>query len=158
MKTLYDIENLGEIISRIERINPDTQALWGKMNAAQMLEHCARALDFATGKTGKKPRMIIGYILGGLFKPMYYNDKPWARSTKTAPMYVVADTPHFEKSKQRLINLAKEFGLGGPQKCTPHPSPFFGHLTPEQHGLGQYKHLDHHLKQFGLLPVNESNS
>lgn len=149
MKSLFDKKTLEETISRVEKLTPDMAAQWGKMNVSQMMEHCSRALDFSTGKVNP-PRLFIGYILGPLFKPMFYNDKPWARSTQTAPDYIVKDQPDFETTKKRLLALMKEFSEGGEAKATRHPSPFFGKLTPEQHGLGQYKHINHHLQQFGV--------
>ena len=41
------------------------------------------------------------------------------------------------------------FVNGGPRVCTTHPHPFFGRLTPAEWAIQQYKHLDHHLRQFG---------
>ncbi len=149
MKSLYDKGILVEVSNRIEKLNPDTKALWGQMNVSQMMEHCARALDYATGKT-KEPRMFIGLILGPLFKSMYYNDTLWGKNTRTAEVFKVIGTPDFEKTKLRLTLLVHTFSKGGPENATTHPSPFFGKLTPEQHGLGQYKHIDHHLRQFGV--------
>ncbi len=149
MKSLYDIETLAEVLDRINQLRPDSTAEWGKMNAAQTMEHCALALDFATGKT-KEPRMLLGYILGPLFKSLYYNDTPYKKNLATAKSLLVSDPIEFEKAKNRLINLVKEFSMGGPGKCTTHPSSFYGHLSPAQHGFGQYKHLDHHLQQFAV--------
>lgn len=149
MKSLYEKQSLQEINSRIEKLTPETKQLWGKMNVAQMMEHCARALDFSTGKN-KPPRMFLGYILGPIFKTQYYNDKPWSKNSPTAPNYLVTDQQNFDQTKSRLLNLIKEFSEGGEAKCTTHPSPFFGSLTPAQHGMGQYKHIDHHLQQFGV--------
>lgn len=149
MRTLYAPEALNEMVSRIEKLTPATAGQWGKMNVSQMMEHCSRALDLAAGKE-KPPRMLLGYLLGSFMKSTYYNDKPWDKNTPTAKSFVVVDTPEFEKTKQRLLAVLNEFSKGGPEKCTTHPSPFFGHLTPEQHGMGQYKHLNHHLQQFGV--------
>ncbi len=149
MKTLYDNSSLQEMKNRIEKLTPEMTPTWGKMNPAQMMEHCSRALDFSTGKDNP-PRLFIGYILGPIFKSQYYNDKPWSKNSPTAPNYIVTDQQDFDKTKNRLLGLIKEFSDGGESKCTTHPSPFFGKLTPQQHGLGQYKHLDHHLQQFGV--------
>jgi hypothetical protein len=148
MKSLYHPETLKEVLTRIDNLKVDSSANWGKMNSSQMMEHCARTLEFATGKT-KEPRLLIGYLLGGFFKTQYYNEKPWRQNSPTSKSFTVVDQPQFEASKLRLINLIKEFSNGGPEKCTTHPSPFFGKLTPEQIGMGTYKHLDHHLLQFG---------
>jgi hypothetical protein len=149
MKSLYDKQVLDEMLGRINKLKPSDKPLWGKMNAGQMLEHCARAFDFATGKD-KPPRMFIGYVLGSFMKSIYYNDKPWNKNSPTAKSYLVTGEPEFEAAKSRLVKLVKEFSEGGEAGCTTHPSPFFGKLTPQQHGFGQYKHLDHHLRQFGV--------
>ncbi|OYU96311.1 MAG: hypothetical protein CFE21_07895 [Bacteroidetes bacterium B1(2017)] len=149
MKSLYDIETLAEVLDRVSQIKADTTPIWGKMNAAQMMEHCARALDFVTGKT-KPPRTLLGYILGSFIKTQYFNDTPWRKNSPTSKQYLVVDDRSFLRGKDRLERLLKEFSLGGMANCTTHPSPFFGKLTAQQHGLGQYKHIDHHLKQFGV--------
>jgi Protein of unknown function (DUF1569) len=41
------------------------------------------------------------------------------------------------------------FAKGGAEGCTKHPHNFFGKLTPLEWATGMYKHLDHHLRQFG---------
>lgn len=149
MKSLYDADVLQEVLSRIDKLSASNQAIWGKMNVAQMMEHCARTLDFSTGKT-KPKRAFIGLLIGSFFRSMYSNDKPWGKNSPTSPHYQVVDELSFDSSKKRLVDLIQEFSIGGPSKCTTHPSPFFGKLTPEEHGKGQYKHLDHHLQQFGV--------
>lgn len=149
MNTIYDKATLTATLNRIDKLTPATTPQWGKMNASQMLEHCSRALDYAVGNDRPK-RLLIGRLLGGFMKKQYYNNTPWGKNTPTAPNFKVADTPDFEASKKRLTTLVKQFSEGGEAKCTTHPSAFFGHLTPAQHGLGMYKHLDHHLTQFGV--------
>ena len=149
MKSIYEKSVLQEVIARVEKLKVETKPVWGKMNPAQMMEHCSLIFDYATGKN-KPPRMFIGYILGPIFKKQYYNDEPMRKNSPTATNYIVSTQQDFEKAKSRLLNLVKEFSEGGEAKCTTHPSPFFGNLTAEQHGMGQYKHLDHHLQQFGV--------
>ncbi|MBC7382326.1 MAG: DUF1569 domain-containing protein [Bacteroidia bacterium] len=147
MKSLYNPQSLKEVLQRIDKIQKDQKPAWGKMNASQMMEHCARIFDYGTGKD-KPKRMFLGYILGPFVKSQYYNDKPWNHGTPTSKQYTVTEMPEFERTRNRLTSLITEFSTGGHSKCTSHPSPFFGHLSPEQHGLGMYKHLDHHLMQF----------
>ena len=149
MKSLYDQTTLQEVISRIEKLTPQTKALWGKMNSAQMLAHSIEPLKISTGKI-IEPRLFIGRILAPFFKKGYYNDKPWPKNSPTAPNFIMADEKDFEKEKANLIAIITEFSKGGEAKCSKHPNPFYGKLTPEQQGLGQYKHLDHHLQQFGV--------
>jgi hypothetical protein len=45
--------------------------------------------------------------------------------------------------------LIDRFAAAGPQGCTTHPHAFFGSLTPDEWAILMYKHLDHHLRQFG---------
>lgn len=149
MESLYQAAVLQQVLSRVDQLTPSSQPIWGKMNVVQMMEHCARTFDFSTGKT-KPKRAFIGLLIGSFFRSMYSNDKPWGKNSPTSPQYRVADELSFNETKTRLVNLISEFSLGGPEKCTTHPSPFFGKLTPEEHGKGQYKHLDHHLQQFGV--------
>lgn len=149
MKSIYSPEALEEILLRIDKLTPDSKSLWGKMNAAQMLAHCVEPLKIATGKINE-PRMLIGILLAPFLKKGYYNDKPWPKNSPTAPKFIMAYEKDFEKEKANLKAIVTEFSEGGEAKCTRHPNPFYGKLSPAQHGLGQYKHLDHHLQQFGV--------
>jgi hypothetical protein len=49
-----------------------------------------------------------------------------------------------------LRGLIDRFVASGPAGCTNHPHSFFGRLTPEEWAILMYKHLDHHLRQFGV--------
>jgi hypothetical protein len=46
--------------------------------------------------------------------------------------------------------LIDRFTAAGPTGCTTSPHSFFGRLTPEQWAILTFKHLDHHLRQFGV--------
>ena len=82
------------------------------------------------------------------FKGMMYNDKPWKQNLPTAKEFIVTNTKEFEKEKTQLISLLEEFNQKNENKALP-PHPIFGSFTNEQWGKMQYKHLDHHLRQFG---------
>ena len=49
-----------------------------------------------------------------------------------------------------LLKYIEKFQAGGEEKCTTYPHPFFGKVTPREWSIGMYKHLDHHLRQFGV--------
>jgi hypothetical protein len=93
---------------------------------------------------------MVGGIIGGFVKPLFYNDKPPARNMSTIPELVITDEKEFAVEKERLKQKLIAFQKNGPKNCTTHPHPFFGKLTPEQWGKGIYKHLDHHFQQFGV--------
>ncbi|MVM41346.1 DUF1569 domain-containing protein [Spirosoma sp. HMF3257] len=149
MKNLFTPDALAEVLSRIEKLQPSSQRKWGKMDVAQMLAHCTAALDVAIGRTFP-PRMLIGRILGPLIKSNFYNEKPFNKNGPTDKNFVVADQRDFSTEKARLVQGIKQFSVGGPTACTTHPHSFFGELTPGQWSIGMYKHLDHHLRQFGV--------
>jgi hypothetical protein len=115
---------------------------------AQMMAHCSGALDMASGKLNP-PRMLIGWIIGPLVRPIYTNEKPFSRNNPTDKNLVISDTRDFAREQERLKICVREFHQGGEETCTRHPHPFFGALTPTEWSRGMYKHLDHHLRQFG---------
>nr|WP_154892525.1 DUF1569 domain-containing protein [Paenibacillus xylanexedens] len=148
MKTIFDLSAAKEILGRIDQLEQDVQPGWGRMNAAQMLAHCSSFQDIATGKA-RSARSLLGIVVGKFAKPIFYNDKPLPRNMSTIPSMMIVDTREFEvekeKLKQNIMTLQRE-GL----KNGAFPHPFFGRITSEEWGKGIYKHLDHHLKQFGV--------
>jgi hypothetical protein len=149
MKNLFDPAAAAEVKTRIRNLRPDSQRVWGKMSVAQALAHCATSMEMAAGDT-RPPRMLIGRIIGGMIKPLALrDDKPMKRNSPTAPNLYVKDERDFEVERQKLITLLDRFVLAGPAGATAHPHTFFGRLTPDEWAILMYKHLDHHLRQFG---------
>jgi hypothetical protein len=148
MKSLYQPDALEEILTRLETLTPDARRLWGKMDASQMLAHCICGMRTATGEK-KPPRVLLGRILGPLFKPQFLNDRPLQKNSPTDKSFIISDTRDFEKEKAGLIEIITRFSRGGASQCTTHPHAFFGKFSAEEWGIGMYKHLDHHFRQFG---------
>ena len=148
MKNLFEAATVDEVKERVERLRPDSDRLWGKMNPAQALAHCSAAMEMAVGE--KLPRRIlIGRLLGRLAKKsMIVNEKPMPRNAGTDKSLVVTDERDFVAERQRLSEFIDRFAAGGPGVCTKHPHFFFGPLTPLEWAALMYQHLDHHLRQF----------
>lgn len=149
MKSLYDNSICEELLNRIDKLSPDTKALWGKMNVTQMLAHCAAGMDMASGRLNID-RVLMGKLIGGFLKSLYTNDKPFSKNSPTAKELVKVDACDFEMEKTNFKKLLQAFSEGGKEKCTTYPHPFFGKLKAEDWGIGIYKHTDHHLRQFGV--------
>ena len=150
MKTLYEPAQVAEIKQRLEKLQPTSARLWGKMTPAQMLAHCAIAMEWAAGDA-KPPRMFLGRILGPMVKGLALKeDRPMQKNAPTAPTLVVAGEPDFGAERKRLSAVVERFATAGPSACTTHPHTFFGHLTADEWARLMYKHIDHHLKQFGV--------
>lgn len=149
MHSMFEPEGYREIQDRISKLEPDQAAKWGKMSAPQMLHHCQKAFEIPLGISTIKPPGGMMKLAFKLFKHTLYNDKPWGKGLRTAPEFIVKDQRDFETEKTRLLQLADEFHEKGVAYPWPvHPA--FGKLSPEQWGKMQYKHLDHHLRQFGV--------
>ena len=149
MKNLFDKSTYEEITRRINTLTPESQRQWGKMNVAQMLAHCKEAFKVPLSDK-KMPRSILGLLVGWMIKPKLYNEAPWKRNLPTAPNFIIKDERDFEKEKRELTDLINRFYHGGPDKVGRFPHPMFGTFTSEQWGKAMYKHVDHHLVQFGV--------
>jgi hypothetical protein len=95
--------------------------------------------------------MFLGRIVGPMVKSKVLRDEtPMRRNTPTAKSLVMADERNLETERKRLCALIDRFAEAGPQGCTTHPHTFFGRLTADEWATLMYKHLDHHLRQFGV--------
>lgn len=150
MKNLFEAARVEEVKQRIAQMRPDSKRQWGKMSPAQALEHCSRGMEMALGDKNL-PRMLVGSILGWIVKPKVIgNDEPLRRNSPTMNELIVQDEPELGMERTRLCGLIDRFAAAGPAGCTTHPHSFFGRLTPEEWSILMYKHLDHHLRQFGV--------
>ena len=150
MKSLFDPHVIIDVHNRIDELTPETPAKWGKMNVAQMLRHCQWPLDVALGNKELNTHIsFMKKLVFKLFKSSLYNDKLWKPGIPTAPEYVVNTEHDFSIEKSNLQLAIKEFS-SLKNKTTWDNHVFFGKLTPEQWGKSQYKHIDHHLRQFGV--------
>jgi len=149
MKNMFEAADVEEVKGRLAQLRPDSERLWGTMNAAQAIAHCSLGIEMATGDV-RPPRAMIGRILGPMVKPKVVgNDEPMRRNSPTSKELVVQNERDLEAERARLCGLIDRFFEAGAPGCTTHPHPFFGPLLPEQWAILMYKHLDHHLRQFG---------
>lgn len=148
MKNIFDSNDNNELIARIEKLNPETLQLWGKMNVIQMMKHCIAVIDVTFGLKEIKMNFFMR-MLGRLMKKSILNAPKFKKNSPTAPEFIFKDDYGFETTKAELINKTKEFQKGIEViKIKVHP--FWGKLSQEDWNNLQYKHLDHHLKQFGV--------
>lgn len=149
MNNLFNQLDVLGILTRIEKLSPDAERQWGKMNVNQMLAHCNASLETAMGLHFSKRLGFVGRFFGKLLKPTYFSEKPFPKNGTTDQSYIITGNPNFEVEKAKVIRQITQFSEGGPAKCTKHPQAFFGPLTPEEWAIMQWKHFDHHLRQFG---------
>lgn len=146
VKDLFDPAIKQEIIDRINQLSAESKQQWGKMNVSQMLHHCQLPVCAAFGTIKPKGNFMLR-LIGPLFKSVLYNDKPYKQGLPTDKTYIITDKKDFEKEKNELLNLLEKFNKAA---LTNQPHPVFGKLTKEQWSKATWKHLDHHLRQFGV--------
>jgi len=148
MQTIFDSATRDELLRRVDAVNAGSTRQWGKMSAAQMLEHTARALEVATGR---KPatQAFVGKAISWIFKKYFLSEKPFFKNGPTVPALIVHDEPELEAARERVKTLIRELSASGEKACDGRVHGFFGPLTGAEWGVSQYKHVDHHLRQFG---------
>lgn len=147
---MFNQNDSAELMSRIERLNPSTKANWGKMSVAQMLAHCCVSYELVYDNIHPKPNAFKKFIIKAFVKNLVVSEKPYKKSSQTAPEFLIKDDKNFEAEKTRLINYIKKTQELGETYFDNRESHSFGPLTKTEWNNMFYKHLDHHLTQFGV--------
>lgn len=137
------------MVDRIQKLTPETKPVWGKMTVAQMLAHAQVAMRVALGDD-KLNQSFMGLIFGKMAKKQVLSPKPFKKNLPTASQFIMKEEKDFSKEKDALLTLIERMKKEGPEGTTKEPHPFFGKMTVEQWDYLQFKHLDHHLSQFGV--------
>ncbi len=147
MKSIFEEVSYNEILKRLDCLTQDSKGLWGKMTVGQMVWHCQFPLKIGIeNKSNKKSSNLLAKLF---FKKAMYNDKMWRKNLPTAPALKTKEPKDFKTEFKILHQLVKDFhSLRDRKEWNAHP--MFGKFTPEQWGKMQYKHLDHHLRQFDV--------
>ena len=151
MKNLFDATVANQVKTRLRKLEPHSERRWGNMTAAQMLAHCSASMQWAVGELVPEKGALPARLMGRLVKPMVFrNEDPLRKNSPTAKSLIVADERDLDQERDRLSRLIDKFAVGGAAACTTNPHSFFGKMTPEEWAILMYKHLDHHLRQFGV--------
>jgi hypothetical protein len=151
-RTLADRDSRAEVLARVRRLHPDSARRWGRMTAHHMLCHLTDGNRMAMGELGVAPerawvpRSFVKWI--SLYTPV-----PWPKGLPTNPELdqdrdgtrpadFAADVAALEATVERLAARAE--GGDWPR----HPN--FGMMSRGDWLRWGYRHMDHHLRQFGL--------
>ena len=149
MKTIFNSANNQELVNRLLSLTKNSERKWGKMNVAQMLVHCQKPLEVSDGKLEVK-RNLFSKLFGGFFKKKYLiKGDDFSNNLPTAKEFLVQSDFNFEKEQSKLVQMVQNLGAKGESAIKLQVHPFFGKMLPSEWGILFYKHLNHHLKQFG---------
>lgn len=150
MQNIFTAPVAEAVIARINKLTPTTQPKWGKMSVDQMLAHCNVTYEMVYDDIHPKPGAFKRFLLKSFVKNLVVNETPYKHNSPTAPQFLVKGDKDFEKEKTRLIGyINKTTKLGGTH-FEGKESLSFGKLTTNEWNNMFYKHLDHHLMQFGV--------
>ena len=150
MKNIFTKEVTQELIDRINKLSPDSKALWGKMNVGQMLAHCCVTYEMVYTDKHPKPNWLMKFILKSFVKNTVVSEKPFPKNGRTAPQFIMTAEKDFDAEKKRLIDFIKKTQELGADHFHNKASHSFGSLTKQEWNNMFYKHLNHHLTQFGV--------
>jgi Protein of unknown function (DUF1569) len=149
MQSLFNPADRERLSARLATLEPGAQRQWGKMDPAQMLRHCALSLGEPLGERSVK-QVFLGKLVTPFIRRAVFGDQPFRRNSPTVPAYVVSAAPDFEAERIRLATRIDQVVQRGTAKVEGIIHPFFGRLRGAEWGTLIYKHLDHHLRQFGV--------
>ncbi|WP_333600513.1 DUF1569 domain-containing protein [Flavobacterium sp.] len=149
MSSIYNKTDNEIIISRINKLSPESKGQWGKMTVDQMLSHCQAPMDFAFGKTPMKANFLMR-LLGKMIKGKMLKSKEFKKNSPTAPAFIRTGVYDFDQTKNELIQKIEFFSDLGQKAIKTTNHPFFGEMTYDEWSQLHTMHLDHHLRQFGV--------
>ena len=139
------------IIMRIKALSPESKALRGKMSVAQMLAHCNVSFEYGfEPEKHARPNRLMRKIITLFAKNMVVSDTPFPKNSKTSPDMIITDIRDFDTEQARLIDFVSRVQAQGAEFYDGLESHAFGKLSRSEWSNLFYKHLDHHLSQFGV--------
>jgi hypothetical protein len=147
MKTMWEASRQREIRGRVARLSPEAPGAWGRMSAPQMVCHLADSLKMALGDlpvTHKKVPIRFPPL-----KQLIVYVAPFPKGVPTAPELIARSPAAWQVDVAELQALVDRFVARG-SEAVPWPDhPAFGKLSHRAWGVLVYRHMDHHLRQFG---------
>jgi len=148
MKTIWEHDARLEILRRIDSVKPGTAPLWGKMTCGRMMRHLAQAMSMATGELPVKPKNLpLRYFP---LKQLAIYVLPFAKGLPTAPELLEGECESFDAVRADLRNAVENLAARKDEAASWPSHPAFGKLTPRAWGVLTWRHIDHHLRQFGV--------
>lgn len=151
LPNIFTKEVSDEIIGRINQLTPESKRQWGKMDVARMLAHCCVTYEMVY-EPGKhpEPNPVMGLILRLFVKRIVVGEKAFKKNSPTGPAFIIRSDKDFEAEKARLIAYVEKTQAFGEDEFDGKRSVSFGVLSNTEWNNMFYKHLNHHLTQFGV--------
>jgi hypothetical protein len=146
MRVLHDPVVRSDIEQRLKKLQPTATPQWGRMSVNQMLWHVNEGMLVGMGDRPLTKKFVP--VPRAFIKHAVLN-WPWMKGAPTNPTLVARGPYDFNEERARCLALLQSFVLR-PMTATWPEHPAFGRMTGEEQSRLQAKHLDHHLRQFGV--------
>ena len=150
LPSLRSEKNRRALAERLQKVTPETRAQWGSLDAPKMMGHLRDSLDAGLGKLQVARHGPAAFRRFPL-KHLAIYVVPMPKSAKAAPELLargVGDSPlDFEEERRQLL-AGMERMAAMPKGSGPEHF-LFGSMSYDQWNRLNWKHIDHHLRQFG---------
>src|SRR3954452_14794776 len=146
MISIWQDDARRDLSDRVGALVWDRRASWGKFTAPKMVCHLADSLRMAMGELTVKPkRLPIRYPP---LKQLIIYVAPFPKGAPTAPELLTREPRDWTSDVADLQALLdRAAATSTPDRWPEHPA--FGSLSKRAWGVLIYRHMDHHLRQFG---------
>ncbi len=150
MKTFFDPATAERLLRRLDLLQPDTRARWGRMSCPEMVCHLTDAFRGAMGESGELHHRWNLFDIPP-FRRLFVFTLPWPHSLIPAPAaFRITPTETWAADLERLKTKMQQLrGLDHAPDSSWQVHPLLGHLTTREWGWLAYRHTDYHLRQFG---------
>jgi len=148
MRTLLRPTDRAALLVRLRSLRPESQPGWGRLDAPRMLTHLTDQVRHSVSDTKLRPRRSPFRLPVVKQLVMYWI--PWPKGRIRAPAAAFMTQPSgWDEDLATLEALIDRFArLPAEREWAAHP--FFGTMTKSSWARVSYRHLDHHLRQFGV--------
>lgn len=149
MPSLLDPSAREALRSRVHTLRPDVTPRWGRFTAPAMLAHLTASLRMMRGDLPVAPAPTPWVVRNPPLKQLLIYVLPFPKGLPTSPELLASpqatDAANWDEAVRTFdeaLNALGDFPIEWPRHAA------FGPMTGRQWGVLQYRHLDHHLRQF----------
>jgi len=146
MKSMFCEDDVCQLKNRLLQLSPEHHPCWGIMTAGKMMCHLADAIQYTLSDPDRNAEVMKGPPM--MIRHLVRLWIPWPKGAPTVDAMMQTDPVDFEKDRQRLFRRMDCLLQTRREDWPVHP--FFGPLDGLAWARLTWRHINHHLKQFGL--------